>query len=78
MQLFTFDILLLNRGFNDATTPNGIFYQSWANGQPTINTGTTGLQNFGESNRSALIHVGLTEVYYQIMSLPLQKPTGLD
>lgn len=35
------------RGFNEVTSPNGIYYQSWANGVPTINTGTTGLQNFG-------------------------------
>ncbi|KAK7692610.1 hypothetical protein QCA50_004242 [Cerrena zonata] len=33
-------------GFNDVTTPNGIYYQSWANGKATINTGATGLQNF--------------------------------
>ena len=39
-----------HRGFNDVTTPNGVFYQSWSNGKPTINTGTTGLVNFGMSS----------------------------
>ena len=38
---------LLNRGFNDVTSPNGIYYQSWSGKTPTINTGSTGLQNFG-------------------------------
>ncbi|TCD64167.1 hypothetical protein EIP91_004480 [Steccherinum ochraceum] len=33
-------------GFNEVTTPNGNYYQSWANGKPTINTGASGLQNF--------------------------------
>ncbi|KIJ67924.1 glycoside hydrolase family 5 protein [Hydnomerulius pinastri MD-312] len=33
-------------GFNEVTSPNGIYYQSWSNGVPTINTGATGLQNF--------------------------------
>ncbi|KAI0076120.1 mannanase [Panus rudis PR-1116 ss-1] len=33
-------------GFNEVTSPNGIYYQSWSNGKPTINTGATGLQNF--------------------------------
>jgi len=33
-------------GFNEVTSPNGDYYQSWANGKPTINTGATGLQNF--------------------------------
>jgi mannan endo-1,4-beta-mannosidase len=38
----------LYRGFNEVTSPNGIYYQSWSNGVPTINTGATGLANFGE------------------------------
>lgn len=33
-------------GFNDVTSPNGIYYQSWSGSTPTINTGSTGLQNF--------------------------------
>ncbi|KAH8083773.1 CEL4a mannanase [Cristinia sonorae] len=33
-------------GFNEVTTPAGNFYQSWANGKPTVNTGASGLQNF--------------------------------
>jgi mannan endo-1,4-beta-mannosidase len=36
-------------GFNeiDATPYGGeIYYQSWSNGVPTVNTGATGLQNF--------------------------------
>ena len=35
------------RGFNDVTTANGIYYQLWQNGKATVNTGTTGLENFG-------------------------------
>ncbi|THU93622.1 mannanase [Dendrothele bispora CBS 962.96] len=34
------------RGFNEVTSPNGIYYQSWSGGKPTVNTGSTGLQNF--------------------------------
>ncbi|PSR73346.1 hypothetical protein PHLCEN_2v10811 [Hermanssonia centrifuga] len=33
-------------GFNDVTSPSGDYYQLWSNGQPTINTGSTGLENF--------------------------------
>ncbi|KAL4254228.1 glycosyl hydrolase 5 (cellulase A) family protein [Abortiporus biennis] len=33
-------------GFNEVTSPNGDYYQSWSNGVPTVNTGATGLQNF--------------------------------
>ncbi|KAI8972209.1 mannanase [Trametes punicea] len=33
-------------GFNDVTTPNGIYYQLWQNGKATVNTGATGLENF--------------------------------
>lgn len=33
-------------GFNEVTSPNGNYYQSWTGSQPTINTGATGLQNF--------------------------------
>ncbi|KAI0076116.1 CEL4a mannanase [Panus rudis PR-1116 ss-1] len=35
-------------GFNDVTSPNPyiVYYQSWDNGVPTINTGSNGLQNF--------------------------------
>jgi mannan endo-1,4-beta-mannosidase len=35
-----------DRGFNEVTSPNGIYYQSWSGSTPTINTGATGLQNF--------------------------------
>lgn len=35
------------RGFNEVTSANGVYYQLWQNGKPTINTGATGLQNFG-------------------------------
>ncbi|KAG6919061.1 hypothetical protein DXG01_009314 [Tephrocybe rancida] len=34
-------------GFNEVTSPNGNYYQSWSGSTPTINTGSTGLQNFG-------------------------------
>ncbi|KAI0821629.1 mannanase [Trametes gibbosa] len=34
------------RGFNDVTSANGVYYQLWQNGKPTVNTGTTGLMNF--------------------------------
>lgn len=37
------------RGFNEVTSANGIYYQLWQNDKPTINTGATGLQNFGAS-----------------------------
>ncbi|KAG6848287.1 hypothetical protein H0H93_001512 [Arthromyces matolae] len=33
-------------GFNEVTSANGIYYQSWSGSTPTINTGSTGLQNF--------------------------------
>ncbi|KAL0956596.1 hypothetical protein HGRIS_002733 [Hohenbuehelia grisea] len=33
-------------GFNEVTSPNGNYYQSWSGSTPTINTGATGLQNF--------------------------------
>ncbi|KAI0630191.1 mannanase [Trametes polyzona] len=33
-------------GFNDVTSPNGIYHQLWQNGKATVNTGPTGLQNF--------------------------------
>ncbi|THG98333.1 hypothetical protein EW026_g3826 [Hermanssonia centrifuga] len=33
-------------GFNEVTSPNGVYYQSWSNGKPTVNTGSTGLGNF--------------------------------
>ncbi|OSD06691.1 glycoside hydrolase family 5 protein [Trametes coccinea BRFM310] len=35
-------------GFNDVTTPNGIYYQLWQNGTATVNAGPTGLQNFDD------------------------------
>ncbi|KII92481.1 glycoside hydrolase family 5 protein [Plicaturopsis crispa FD-325 SS-3] len=33
-------------GFNEVTSPNGIYYQSWSGSTPTVNTGATGLENF--------------------------------
>jgi mannan endo-1,4-beta-mannosidase len=33
-------------GFNEVTSPNGDYYQSWSGSTPTVNTGATGLQNF--------------------------------
>ncbi|KAF8893383.1 CEL4a mannanase [Infundibulicybe gibba] len=33
-------------GFNEVTSPNGNYYQSWSGSTPTINTGSTGLANF--------------------------------
>ncbi|KAH9479822.1 putative mannan endo-1,4-beta-mannosidase A [Psilocybe cubensis] len=33
-------------GFNEVTSPNGIYYQSWSGSTPTVNTGSTGLANF--------------------------------
>lgn len=38
-----------HRGFNDQTDPTywGPYYQLWTDGVPTINTGPTGLENFG-------------------------------
>ncbi|KAF8993674.1 CEL4a mannanase [Cyathus striatus] len=33
-------------GFNEVTSPNGDYYQSWSGSTPTINTGASGLQNF--------------------------------
>jgi mannan endo-1,4-beta-mannosidase len=34
------------RGFNEVTSPSGIYYQSWSGSKPTINMGATGLGNF--------------------------------
>ncbi|KAG6895607.1 hypothetical protein C0992_000377 [Termitomyces sp. T32_za158] len=33
-------------GFNEVTSANGEYYQIWSGSTPTINTGSTGLQNF--------------------------------
>nr|CAB76904.1 CEL4a mannanase [Agaricus bisporus] len=33
-------------GFNEVTSPNGNYYQSWSGARPTINTGASGLLNF--------------------------------
>ncbi len=38
------------RGFNEVTSPNGNYYQSWSGSTPTINAGASGLQNFGTLN----------------------------
>ncbi|CAL1707125.1 unnamed protein product [Somion occarium] len=70
-------------GFNDVTTPNGIYYQSWANGKATINTGATGLANFdnvvaaAKANGLRLI-VALTNNWsdYGGMDVYVQQITG--
>lgn len=36
-----------DRGFNEVTSPNGDYYQSWSGSAPTVNTGSAGLLNFG-------------------------------
>ncbi|KAJ8696117.1 hypothetical protein PTI98_006010 [Pleurotus ostreatus] len=43
-------------GFNDQTDPTywGPYYQLWTDGVPTINTGPTGLENFGNTQASEL------------------------
>jgi mannan endo-1,4-beta-mannosidase len=33
-------------GFNEVTSPNGDYYQSWSGSTPTVNYGATGLANF--------------------------------
>ncbi|KAH7912404.1 glycoside hydrolase family 5 protein [Hygrophoropsis aurantiaca] len=33
-------------GFNEVTSASGDYYQLWSNGVPTVNTGSTGLENF--------------------------------
>ena len=45
-----------DRGFNEVTSANGIYYQLWSNGKATVNTGSTGLQNFGESDFHTYSH----------------------
>ena len=35
------------RGFNEVTSQNGNWYQSWSGSTPTVNSGSSGLQNFG-------------------------------
>ncbi|KAK7435529.1 hypothetical protein VKT23_019651 [Stygiomarasmius scandens] len=42
-------------GFNEVTSPNGNYYQSWSGGKATINTGSTGLQNFGKFTDQQLV-----------------------
>ncbi|KAF5318796.1 hypothetical protein D9619_010785 [Psilocybe cf. subviscida] len=43
-------------GFNEVTSPNGIYYQSWSGSKPTVNTGSTGLGNFDNIVASAKSH----------------------
>lgn len=50
------NIVIISRGFNEVTSPNGIYYQSWSGSTPTINTGATGLQNFDKIVASAKAH----------------------
>ena len=49
-----FDVLLRYRGFNDVTSASGTYYQLWANGVGTINTGSTGLGKFGASQCTSI------------------------
>jgi mannan endo-1,4-beta-mannosidase len=48
--------MLALRGFNEVTSPSGIYYQSWSGSTPTINTGATGLQNFDNVVAAAKAH----------------------
>ncbi|KZW01219.1 CEL4a mannanase [Exidia glandulosa HHB12029] len=43
-------------GFNEVTSPSGTYYQSWSNGVPTLNTGSTGLAKFDYVVSSAKAH----------------------
>jgi hypothetical protein len=38
----------LVRGFNEVTSAGGDYYQLWNGSIPTINYGSTGLENFGK------------------------------
>lgn len=40
-------------GFNEVTSPNGNYYQTWSGSTPTVNTGSSGLQNFDRVIRAA-------------------------
>ncbi|RXW25617.1 hypothetical protein EST38_g240 [Candolleomyces aberdarensis] len=40
-------------GFNEVTSPNGNYYQSWSGSTPTVNSGASGLQNFDRVIRAA-------------------------
>ncbi|KZP21678.1 glycoside hydrolase family 5 protein [Athelia psychrophila] len=43
-------------GFNEETVASGDYYQLWTNGVPTVNTGATGLENFGKPISGARFH----------------------
>ncbi|KAK0489958.1 mannanase [Armillaria luteobubalina] len=43
-------------GFNEVTSPNGIYYQSWSGSTPTVNFGPTGLENFDAVVAAAAAH----------------------
>ncbi|PPQ79908.1 hypothetical protein CVT26_004186 [Gymnopilus dilepis] len=47
-------------GFNEVTSPNGNYYQSWSGSTPTINYGATGLQNFDFLSTQGLKNTHLT------------------
>ncbi|TFY63162.1 hypothetical protein EVJ58_g3416 [Rhodofomes roseus] len=72
-------------GFNDVTTPSGDYYQLWTNGTPTINYGSTGLENFdnvvaaAKENGLRLI-VALTNNWadYGGMDVYVSQLTGTD
>lgn len=58
--------LRLFRGFNDVTSASGTYYQLWSGGKGTVNTGSTGLGNFGECLENDHLHLRLTR-FFQIM-----------
>ncbi|KAG9024929.1 hypothetical protein FS837_005136 [Tulasnella sp. UAMH 9824] len=43
-------------GFNEVTSPSGIYYQSWSGSTPTINYGADGLQKFDQVIALAKFH----------------------
>ena len=64
------------RGFNEVvgSNANGVYYQSWAGKIPTVNTGSLGLQNFGERLFKYRCS-SYTELPPEIMLLPPQSQT---
>jgi mannan endo-1,4-beta-mannosidase len=52
--MFCVNIFCDCRGFNEVTSPNGVYYQSWSGSTPTVNTGSTGLGNFGMYSQEVL------------------------
>lgn len=48
IRISTLTLTSFLRGFNDVTSANGVFYQSWSGSSATVNMGSSGLQNFGK------------------------------